>query len=139
MRQIADELMDEREEHGLDRDVGPRIVERRGPDNRPAGADLSFRRGDRAIVEAREDAIGRLGLQRAVAEHMGGGEVAAARRLEHFEDRVAVVEVSERAAAAAGAVDRRAKSTWQQRRLALRPAGVIAGRYENAAAALQIT
>jgi hypothetical protein len=77
---------------------------------RAAGANLPLRRGNRAIVEAGEDAVGRLGLERAVAEDVRRREVTAARRLEDLEHRVAVVEVAERAAASRHPIHGRAEA-----------------------------
>ena len=72
----------------------------------------SLRRRHRAIVEPREDAVGRRGLQRAIAEDVRGREVAAARRLEDLEHRMAVVQIAERAAAAR-TCDRRSRRSGQ--------------------------
>src|SRR5712691_3796815 len=127
MCEIPHELMDQRQEDRLHADVGPRVVERRRPYDHAARAHLSLRRRDRAIVEPRQDAIGWKGLQSAIAEHVRGREVAAARRLEHLEDRMTVIQVPERPAAPRGAIHGRAQAARQQLRFAWRPRGVVAG------------
>ena len=68
------------------------------------------------------------GFERAVAEHVRGGEVAAARRLEHLEDRMAVVEEAERRAAAVDAIDGRAELAGQQVGVVRRPRRALAER-----------
>ena len=84
---------------------------------------------------ARTRSVG-AGCERAIAEDVRGGEVAAARRLEDLEHRMAVVQIAERAAARRRAIDGRAERARQQRGLALRPRRAIAGHDQQAAAAL---
>src|SRR2546423_10022484 len=109
MREVLHELMYQREIHRLDGDVGRRVVERRRPYEHASETDLALDGRRSAIVVAREHAIRRSGLDGSVAEEMRGREVAAARRLEHFEHRMAVIEESERAAAARRAIGDRTK------------------------------
>src|SRR5256885_16777946 len=68
-------------------------------------------------------------------EYVGRGEFAAPRRLEHLEHRMAVVEISERAAAAFSAIDDAAETAGHQVEVVLRPAGAVAGDDEQSAAA----
>ena len=106
-----DELVHERQEHRLQR--RGRSTNRRASTSRRSTrpcADAPLRRRHRAIVEPREHAIGRAGLERAIPEDVRAGEVAAARRLEQLEHRMAVVEEAERGAAARRADRSRAPS-----------------------------
>ena len=138
-RQIADELMHERQEHGFDGDISGAVVERRRPDDHAAEASLPLNGRRGTIVEAGEYAIARSWLEGAVAEKVRGGEIAAARRLEHLEDWMAVVEEAERTAASRHAIDRTAEFPGKEIRFvrgAARQRRAIAGDDEYAAAAL---
>ena len=86
------------------------------PGDHAAGADALLRRRDAAIVVAGEHAVVGAGLERAIPQDARGGEVAAARRLEDLEDRMAVVE--DRASRRARRSDRRRRRAVPGRRSA---------------------
>src|SRR5439155_20900443 len=63
-------------------------------------------------------------------------EVAAARRFEQLENRMAVINEAQRAAPAAPRIDRRAKLSRQERRALVGPRAVLAKDDQHTAAAL---
>ena len=136
VREVAHDLMNQRQEHGLHRDVGRRVVERRRPHDHAAEPDFLFHRRGGAVVEARQHAVVRSRLERAIAEHVRGRKIAAPRRLEDFEHRVTVVEIAERSAAPRHAIDRCGQASREELGLVGRQRRMVAGDDEQAAAAL---
>src|SRR5206468_646593 len=62
---------------------------------------------DVSVVETSELLVTRSGRDASIAEEARRREVAASRRAEQLEDRVAAIDVAERAAAVGAAVNRR--------------------------------
>ena len=106
--------MHERQIDGLAREVVPRIIERGGERHDATHSDPALGGGHRAVVVSSEDAVFGAGLDRAVALDAGGGEVAAARCLEHLEHGVAVVTHANRTAPALRAIDDGAEAAGQE-------------------------
>ena len=105
MAKVPNELVNERQKDRFDRDVARRVVEGRRPDDDAPEPDLAFGSGDGAIVVAGEHTGVRCDFQGPVAEDVSRGEVAAVRRLEHFEHFMAVIGDADRRTAAVGAID----------------------------------
>ena len=98
--EVLHHLVHERHEHRLERRGRSSSCRASTSTRDGAAADLPLRHAPRAVVEPREH-LRRRGDQRAVAEDARRGEVAAARRAEDLEHRVAEVDEAERAAAGA--------------------------------------
>ena len=94
----------------MPRKVVPVAVERRRERHDPAAPDASLDHRRGAVVEPGQHAVVWRRRERAVPEEPHVGEVAVARVLERLEDRMAVVEIPERAAARTGAIDRRRRA-----------------------------
>ncbi len=136
--EILHELVHQREEDGRLRQVGPLAVEGRRPGDDAPGPDAPLRRRHGAVVVAREHAIAGRRFERAVAIDARRREVAAARRAEDLEHRVAVIAPADGRAAAAGTLDDLSELARQQVRLGGRPDAVLAERDEQAAAAFDV-
>ncbi len=107
-RQPRRHQVHEGQEHRLDRQVVPFHVEGGRPHQHAPAADAALHQRRRPVVEPRDDlGVGDEG-QRPIAIEAGGGEVAAARRTERFEDRMTVLERAEPRGLAASC-DRRAR------------------------------
>ncbi len=108
------EPVHERQEYRLERQIVPEVVHRRCPQHHDAVPHLTLDQGRLTVVVSRENCRGRAGLDRSVAKEPGGGEVTAAGRTEELEDRMAVIDEPD-GAAAARPVYRRLHRAGQQR------------------------
>ena len=112
-------LVNERQEHRLERQIVPEQIERRRPQQHAAAAELPFDQRRRAVVEARQHlrVLGR--RHGAIAVEARGRKIAAARRAERLEHRMAVREPAERAGGAARCDRRRPAAVAGSRSAAL--------------------
>src|SRR6266516_6236797 len=133
MAKVPNELVNERQKDRFDRDVARRVVEGRRPDDDAPEPDLAFGSGDGTIVVAGEHTGVRCDFQGTVAEDVSRGEVAAVRRLEHFEHGMAVIEKAERRTATRRPIDRLAERSREQTGLGRGPGGAVAGDDEQPA------
>ena len=114
-------LMRHRKEYRLKRQVVPDAVERRRPHEHATAADLPLEQRNVAVVEPRELLVAGRRRDAAIAEEPRRREITAPRRAEQLEDRMASVDVAERAAAIGAAVDRRVRGGRQQLGCVRRP------------------
>src|SRR4051812_16838455 len=89
------DLMDERKEYRLQREVGPARIHRRRPDDHTANAVAAHDHRRSTVIELCEDTRITRRLQRSIAENSGRSEVATTRRAENVENRVRVVECAD--------------------------------------------
>ena len=127
--------MNERHEYRLERQVGPRRVERRGPHQHAARAHTPLEQCRLPIVEPRQRGTVGTGRHAAIAIEARRGEVARARAAEHLEQRMAVLERAEARRRTARAIDGRARHAGQDVR-DRGPARPLTRDDEEAAAAL---